>query len=341
MRAKGDWTSNEPRLEETKRVARVLRIVQLISAQPRAWTRRRLSDEFELSARQIDYDLQLIRHGLRYELCRGRTGYYFTRAPVVKPLELSIPEALALALAAQQARDTGTVDGVAVAGALTKLENGLPSGIVPYLRRTAYDQIGTGLGSVRERGPILSTLKQGFVEGRQVSIRYTSASRGGVVSERTIAPYHLLPYNRSWIVIAHDSLRREIRMFNVDRITHCQLTDVSYAIPDDFDVASFLAPAWGLLRGEDAGPVVDIVLRFSPRASQWVRDMRWHLTQEMRILPDGALIMSFHCGVTPELVRWVLSYGSDVRVTSPSYLRDAVLQEARRVLDDAEGESLA
>lgn len=63
MRAKGDWTRNEPRLEETKRVARVLRIVQLISAQPRAWTRRRLGDEFELSARQIDYDLELIRHG--------------------------------------------------------------------------------------------------------------------------------------------------------------------------------------------------------------------------------------------------------------------------------------
>lgn len=275
---------------------------------------------------------------LRYELCRGRTGYYFTRAPVVKPLELSIPETLALALAAQQARDTGTVDRTVVAGALTKLEDGLPSGIVPYLRRATHDQFAAGLGSVRERGPVLSTLKQGFVEGRRISFMYTSASRGGVVSERVIAPYHLLPYNRSWIVIAHDSLRREIRMFNVDRIMQCRLTDVPYTVPEDFDVASFLAPAWGLLRGADAGPVEDVALHFSSRAGQWVRDVRWHLTPETKTLSDGTLMLSFHCGVTPELVRWILSYGSDVQVIGPSHLRDAVLQEARRVLD-SEGDN--
>jgi HTH domain len=50
------------RLEETKRIGRVLRILRLIDAQPRQWTRARLADELEVSERAIDNDLQLIRH---------------------------------------------------------------------------------------------------------------------------------------------------------------------------------------------------------------------------------------------------------------------------------------
>jgi hypothetical protein len=46
-----------PALEETKRIARLLRIVQLISAHPRSWTRSRLAQEFELSERMLDNDI--------------------------------------------------------------------------------------------------------------------------------------------------------------------------------------------------------------------------------------------------------------------------------------------
>ncbi len=102
------------------------------------------------------------------------------------------------------------------------------------------------------------------------------------------------------------------------------------------EAATFLAPAWGLLRGEAAGPTEDIALHFTPRAGQWVRDVRWHLSQRTKVLDDGKLEMSFHCGVTPELVRWVLSYGSDVQVLRPMHLRQAVIDEARRVVSDSE-----
>src|SRR5947209_6534886 len=139
----------EDRLEETKRVARVLHIIQRVGAQPRAWTRKRLARDFELSERMIDKDLQLIRNGLCYDLRRGRDGYYFVGGPLLKPIELTVPEALALALAAQQARDTATVDGAVIGAALARLEAALPGGIVPYLRR-AGEGAGLPFGPVRE-----------------------------------------------------------------------------------------------------------------------------------------------------------------------------------------------
>jgi predicted DNA-binding transcriptional regulator YafY len=91
--------ARHPKLEETKRIARILRIVLLISAQPCVWTRRSLSQEFELSERMLDNDVQLIRHALRYDLRRARqAGYYFVGGPLLKPIALSIPEVLALNL---------------------------------------------------------------------------------------------------------------------------------------------------------------------------------------------------------------------------------------------------
>ncbi|MBV9282630.1 MAG: WYL domain-containing protein [Chloroflexi bacterium] len=326
------WTSGEPRLEETKRLARVLRIIQLVAGQPRCWSRRRLAAEFEVAERTIDADLQLIRHGLRYGLCRGQGGYYLTNSPIVKPVQLSLPEAVSLAIAAQQARDTGTVDAGSVAAALAQLEGALPPGVVPYLRQAASGDSFTPSTPARDRWPILSALERAMGARRTVRITYASASREGALSERDVAPYHLLPHDRSWFLIGYDSLRDDIRMFNVDRIQRCSILPDRYAVPEDFDLSAYLGSTWGVLRGEE-GPTEDVEIVFTPEAARWVAEVRWHHTQTTETLPGGDLVVRFRCTVTHELIRWALSYGPRVRIRAPSTLREAVLREARELLE--------
>lgn len=321
----------ERRLEETKRLARVLRIVQTIAARPREWTRARLTAEFEVSARTIDKDLELIRHGLCYDLRREREGYYFVRGPLLEPIEMTVPEALALALASQQARDTGTVDAGVIGSVLGKLEAALPWAIVPYLRRAA-DGTPAPFGPARERTAVLALLRQGMAEGLRVEIEYSTASREGSMSRRTIAPYYLQTYERSWMVIAWDSRRDAVRMFKVDRIASCRLTAERYTIPADFDPVAYLGSSWGVLRGE-SGPPEEVELRFTAQAGRWVRDDRWHPSQEMEELPDGGLMLRFHCGVTHELMRWVLSFGGEAQVVRPAHLRESVREAATRVVN--------
>jgi hypothetical protein len=83
----------------------------------------------------------------------------------MKPISLSNPEALA----AQQARATGTVDSGAIAAALAHLEDALPPGIVPYLRRTAAETSQPAFPPVRAQGHILATLERGLLERRASS----------------------------------------------------------------------------------------------------------------------------------------------------------------------------
>lgn len=323
--------SGEPRLEETKRIGRVLEIVQRVSAQPRSWTRSRLADEFGISQRMVDNDLQLIRNSLRYELRRGRSGYYFERGPIVRPLNLAVPEVLALVLAAQGVRDTGSVEPETISAALGKLEGALPAGIVPYVRRAATERAEAIIAPVAGRGPLLALLDQALLERRKARIVYRSASRGLERTTRIIAPYRLVPYEHSWQVIAHDSLRHTVRMFKIDRVEQAELTHEQYEIPADFDLATYFGTTWGVLRGEGSAPE-DLALDFSPLAAPWVRDERWHPSQQVEARPGGAIRMRFRCSITNELVRWVLSFGGEVHVEGPLPLRKQVRDEAERVL---------
>ncbi len=326
----------ESRPEETKRIARVLRIVQFIGSQPRSWSRARLAREFELSERMIDNDLQLIRHGLRYELSRANSGYYFVDGPPARALHLSLPETLALALAAQLARDTGTVDAAVVAGALAQLEGALPPRIVPYLRRATNDTERAPFGPTHQRDRTLALLQQALVEQRRVAMTYRSASRQGALTDRIVEPYHLLPYDRSWLLVSFDHLRAEVRMFKVDRIQECALVEEHYMIPADFDLEAYLGPTWGVLRGQ-TGAVEDVTLCFTSQAAAWVRDEHWHASQEAEPQVDGSLLLRFRCTITNEFMRWILSYGPEVHVRQPDRLRAEIVLMAERVICVNEG----
>ncbi len=329
----------EPRLEETKRVARVLRLLHLLQSQPRQWTRAALSIEFDVSERMLDNDLQLIRHGLGCVLKRSHGGYFIESGPVIHALRLSVPEALALTLSAQHARDAQIIDAVVLAGALAHIEEALPSTIVPYLRRAGTTLAPSIQGPIRSRAATVAVLERAIVDRRKVELTYVSASRNNAVTERMVAPYRLMPYERSYQLIGYDDLRHEVRMFKVDRIQRCQITTESFAEPSDFDVGKYLGDTWGVLRGE-ALAAEEVILRFSIRAAAWVRDEQWHRSQQVEVLTDGGLVMSFHCAITNELMRWVLSFGAEVDVKQPSKLRQWLLQEARRIvtMDAAQGQ---
>ena len=67
--------------QETRRTARLLDLIWRISSAPRQWSRRRLADHYEVSARQITRDLDSLRHGLRFPIQRSGDGYCFESVP--------------------------------------------------------------------------------------------------------------------------------------------------------------------------------------------------------------------------------------------------------------------
>lgn len=118
-------------------------------------------------------------------------------------------------------------------------------------------------------------------------------------------------------------------MFAVERIRSVTLTDHPYQMPLGFDLEAYVQDALTVMRG----PRVDVELMFKKETAAWMRDRIWHPSQQLTQLKDGRLRMTLAVADSRELVGWVLSFGSGVRVVQPESLRRVVETEAQKILD--------
>lgn len=323
---------NKP--EELKRITRVLAIIQLVASQPNRWRRSGLADRFEVSERQIDKDVQVIRHGLILSLRHSADGYAFEHLPALAAAPLSFGESLALLLAAQAARSVAGIDSADLAAAVSRMETQFPVPVRHLLQRIARSDAADP--AAQHRTHVLGVIERAIADQRKLRLTYASAAQGGAVSERVVRPYAVLQYVRSWHLIGYCERREDVRMFKVDRVRAIAPIDEAFAVPADFDVDAYFAGGWGILRDAQA-PIERVDLLFNAEAGRWVGEERWHPQQRIESLPDGTVRFTVDVAVTPELVRWVLGYGGRVRVASPASLRDAVVGEAEAIVRAARG----
>ncbi|MGQ9555738.1 MAG: helix-turn-helix transcriptional regulator [Anaerolineae bacterium] len=313
------------REEETKRLARVLEIIQNIALAPHWWTRKKLAEKYEICERQIQRDLQIIQHRLKLDLRRDGDGYYFRTMPRLPTVSYSLSEALALLLAVQTARQFG-VASAELASAIGRLESVFPDEFRPLLRGLPLaDDLGSGDGANKW----LLLLNRALAARRKVRLLYAVAQRGGEISERVVHPYCLLPYGRAWYLVGYCELRGEVRLLKVDRIQEAEVLPSQYRIPADFSLSQAPGAAWGLMWGA-AGPEEEVRLLFNAEAGRWVAEEEWHSSQVVQQREDGRYLLTLRIGITPEFVKWLLFYGARVQVLAPEHLRREVAEEHRR-----------
>lgn len=318
---------HDPRLQETRRTARILELIQLIALRPGQLTRAVLAERFEVSERTIAKDIEIIRNGLRLSLANDGHGYYFTQLPHLPTTIYSFTEALALLIAARTAQLIPGVNSAELAAAIARLETLFPDPFRPMLRE-AIEQLPAAAERL-ERQSMLTILHRGWLERRQLRISYATGSRGGELKQRVIEIYNIVPYGRSWQLIAHDDLRQDVIQFKINRVHSAVLLDQTYQIPESFDLEAYLGAGWGIMRGEARAPE-DVVLLFEPEAGRWVAEEQWHRSQRAETQADGFVRVTFHVGVTPEMVSWLLYYGARVQVVQPGWLGERVREEHRR-----------
>jgi predicted DNA-binding transcriptional regulator YafY len=224
----------------------------------------------------------------------------------------------------------GTHIQSALDSALKKAAAALPSASHEYLRQI-QGIFAVGLGphkTYRTHRETIDRLAQAIDKHRTVQVRYFSASRGRM-TRREIDPYRLWYASGGLYVVGYCHLRREPRVFAIERIRSVTVTDHPYQMPLGFDLDAFVQDALTVMRG----PRIDVELLFDKATAAWVRDRIWHASQVTKTLKDGRLRMTLAVADSRELVGWVLSFGSGVRVVRPDSLRAAVRQEAQNILE--------
>jgi len=225
------------------------------------------------------------------------------------------------------------LDGTEIAeslnSALSKASAALPPQGHEYVR--SMEQMFTvGLGphkNYRQHRLTIDLISQAIAKRRTVQIRYFSASRDST-GRREVDPYHLWFAAGGLYLIAYCHLRKDVRLFAVERIRSMALTDHPYQMPLGFNIQEYVQDALNVMRGRR----IEVEMLFTKKAAAWVKGKLWHPSQETSLLKNGRLKMTLKVADNEELVGWILSFGSQARVVSPETLRTKVSEEATAIL---------
>jgi len=310
---------------------RMLRVHQAIQAgkYPNA---TKLAAEIEVVVKTIHRDIAFMRDRLELpvEFDARRNGYHYTSEVGGFPsLQLTEGELFALCVAEKALEQyRGTSFEKPLLSALRKMEQSLPDTMSIDL-----GELGKAISFRTRAEPILNleifdALAKATAQRRQLELDYRKAG-SSAPEKRVVDPYHLANINGEWFLFAYDHLRKDIRTFAPPRIKSVRTTGKTFQRPQGFSLEKRLRDSFGVHAGEGQ---YDVVLRFSLQVADFIREKRWHDSQQLRELKGGGVELRLKLSSLVEIERWVLSWGGNATVVRPKELIESVRRAARAIL---------
>ena len=146
---------------------------------------------------------------------------------------------------------------------------------------------------------------------------------------RRVQPLHLGEVDGGWYLIAHDLERGALRTFALPRISRFKVTTKKFERPLNFVGHDHLKQSFGIwsVAGDFSSQVVRVELK--DYAARLAQERRWHPTQEIATqnAKGSRVEIRFEVGRLEEVLRWVLSFGSQAKVLGPPELVKMVRDE--------------
>ncbi len=294
-----------------------------------------IAQEFEITPKTAQRALDFMRDRLKLPLSYSaqKRGWYYTE-PIAYSLSLiniSEGELVALLLAEKLAKQ---YRGLAIEKKLRKAFD--------KVLLAATDIISVDLVALSDaysfeaalspelNYEILDNLEQAIIENRIIKIIYFTASSGSI-SSRKVEPYHLRNFQGEWYLIAFDHLRQEIRVFHSSRIRELKLLEETFTRPNTFDLNKYLQDGFSMIRGNQ---LFEVELIFDEYQSRWIRERpAIHPTETRSELPDSSIKITLQVTNLDSIKRFVMQYGSHVRVIKPLELQQEILIETKKMLE--------
>ena len=294
-----------------------------------------LAAELEVSTKSIHRDFEFMRDRLELPLEYDslHNGYHYTEEVGNFPtLQISEGELFALLVAEKALQQyRGTTFERPLMSAFKKMAAALPDTV--SLNLADWEQTI----SFRTRAePILNlqtfdTLSKATAQRQQLQLTYRKPGRRET-EQRTVDPYHLANINGEWFLFAWCHLRKDIRTFAPGRIQAIATTGKTFAKPQKFSLEKRLRDSFGVQSGQGS---FDVVIRFNELVSDYIREKKWHESQELKEFKDGGVELRMKLSSLAEVERWVLGWAGNAKVIQPPELAARIRQAAQDILANA------
>ena len=149
-----------------------------------------------------------------------------------------------------------------------------------------------------------------------------------ISSVRVIEPYVLKEFKHRWYVVGLDTIKEEIRIFGMDRITNLKVLTTKYK-STKFDASEFFKNSFGVIT-PNYGKPIDIKLSFTPYQASYFKTIPLHHSQKILSTDSKKVIISLHLVPTYDFIMELLSFGSELMSVQPKKLRKQILDHHKK-----------
>ena len=292
----------------------------------------KLAREIEVATKTIHRDIEFMRDRLNLplEFDARRNGYFYSEEVSAFPtMQITEGELFALVVAEKALQQyRGTSFEKPLLSAIRKMEQALPETISLNLA-----DIEQNISFRMRAEPILDlkifdALAKAVAQRRQITLAYRKPGQAKP-EPRLVDPYHLANINGEWFLFAYDHARKDIRTFVPARIQCVQPTGKTFERTQKFSLEKRLRDSFGVHSGEGE---YEVVIRFNARVADYIREKKWHESQQLRELKGGGVELGMKLSSLAEIERWILGWGGDAKVMRPRELVEAVQKSAKAIL---------
>lgn len=324
-------TDADRRLRQADRIARVLRVLQMIQ-RPGRWDTTAIAKEIECSVRTVYRDLTVLELAGVPWVFDKESGSYRVRPDFQFPvLNLTDEELLGQATAAVTTRAAGldVTSGASPTSEKLATKGGVNAEVILREAQQFTEVLDLKLVDHSRHGDCIHTVQWALLHRKQLTGQYQSPYESKPV-KLTLHPYRLCLIKSAWYLIAKQSGEPGPRTYRIVRFRSLRMTDQPAVIPRSFDLRTYFGNAWGVYKGSESH---EVELRFMGNAADVVVETVWHHTQKSRRNPDGSVTLTFTVDGLEEITRWIVGWAGRVKVIAPKTLREKVVDQHRRAIE--------
>ena len=178
----------------------------------------------------------------------------------------------------------------------------------------------------------ITPLFRAIQNNQALQITYQSF-KSEVSQEFVFHPYHLKQYNNRWFVFGKHHNYSNLTNLALDRIQHIAHASVTYDTSEIVNFEDYFEDIIGVTKPQD-GQLVKIVMLANPSLAPYIKTKPFHGSQKKVEENENGFTFSIEVIPNYELEKLILSFGEDLRVMNPAFIKETIKNRAQKLVNN-------
>ncbi len=290
-------------------------------------TGRELSEILEVSTRMVnEYKQDLEMAGIYIGSKRGRYGGYYLENEIdLRKVYLTDSEKDALGMVKEIVKSEKQPYSLDFEIAMNKIMSSTGDQNNTHFVKTN----NKSFQNIKKERDIMLELKEAVEGQKKVIIKYSKIGKTSrVVEDRVIHPYNTFNYNNGVYIAGFCEKSNDFRYFRLNRILDYKITRKKFNYKDGFNLKEIINKSFGI--SNDRKINLKCLIKYP--YSEFVKENTYSSNQEIEELEDGSIIYKGEMTGYREILNWIKSMGSSVKVIEPKELKEDILKDLKETL---------